>query len=64
MTHEELLALLTRSRMVFERHLFEANDETIRDDVAEICMAIDDALSGEPRVQTKNTGTAQERSAA
>ena len=51
MTHEELLALLTRSRIVFERHLFEADGETIRDDIAEVCIAIDDALSPERRVQ-------------
>jgi hypothetical protein len=66
MTHEELLALLTRSRMVFERHLFEADGETIRDDVAEICIAIDNALSDEPRVQVdlENARTELERSAA
>jgi len=49
MSHEELLALLTR-------------DEPIRDDVAEICMAIDDALPDESRVQVKRVTL--ERSAA
>ena len=66
MSHEELLALLTRSRMVFERYLFEADGEAIRDDVAEICMAIDDVLSDNPRLQTEgeNACNALERSAA
>jgi len=51
MSHEELLALLTRARAVLGHYLFEAEDEPIRDDVAEICMAIDDALPDESRVQ-------------
>ena len=59
MTHDELLALLTKSRMIFERHLFEADGEHIRDDIAEICIAIDDALSPEPRVR-KNSRAALE----
>ena len=45
MSHEALLALLTRSRSVLDRYLFEADGESIRDDVAEICMAIDDVLA-------------------
>ena len=49
MSHEELLALLTRARAVLGHYLFEAEDEPIRDDVAEICMAIDDALPEEER---------------
>ncbi|HET7088649.1 MAG TPA: hypothetical protein VFL17_08375 [Anaerolineae bacterium] len=57
MTHDELLALLTRSRRVLERHLFDG--ETIRDDIAAICIAIDDALSPEPRAQ-KNSRAALE----
>jgi hypothetical protein len=59
MTHDELLALLTRSRTVLERHLFEADGETMRDDIAEICIAIEDALSPEPRAQ-KNSRAALE----
>ena len=53
MSHEELLALLTRARAVLGHYLFEAEDEPIRDDVAEICMAIDDALPDETRVPVK-----------
>jgi hypothetical protein len=49
MTQDELLALLTRSRRVFERHLFDG--ETMRDDIAETCIAIDDVLSREPPVR-------------
>ena len=47
MSHDELLALLARARAVLGRHLFEGEDERIRDDIAEICMAIDDALPDE-----------------
>jgi hypothetical protein len=53
MSRGELLALLTRSRAVHERYLFEADGEAIRDDVAEICMAIDDVLSEGSSVQTE-----------
>jgi hypothetical protein len=53
MSHEELLALLTRARAVLGHYLFTADDEPIRDDVAEICMAIDDALPDETRVAVK-----------
>ncbi|HEY1873574.1 MAG TPA: hypothetical protein VGG67_04130 [Steroidobacteraceae bacterium] len=62
MSHEELLALLTRARAVLDHYLFEAEDEPIRDDVAEICMAIDDALPDESRISVKRVTL--ERSAA
>jgi hypothetical protein len=62
MSHEELLALLTRARAVLGHYLFEAEDEPIRDDVAEICLAIDDALPDESRVPVKRVTL--ERSAA
>jgi hypothetical protein len=66
MSHEELLALLTKSRAVHERYLFEADGESIRDDIAEVCMAIDDVLCSQ--VLTPATGdidrSALERSAA
>jgi hypothetical protein len=62
MSHEELLALLTRARAVLGHYLFEAEDEPIRDDVAEICMAIDDALPDDSRVAVKRVTL--ERSAA
>ncbi|MGN6454151.1 MAG: hypothetical protein ACTHL7_13945 [Steroidobacteraceae bacterium] len=62
MSHDELLALLTRARAVLDHYLFEAEDEPIRDDVAEICMAIDDALPDESRVHLKRVTL--ERSAA
>jgi hypothetical protein len=44
MPHDELVALLTRARLVLERYLFEPSGELARDDVAEVCMAIDAAL--------------------
>ena len=62
MSHDELLALLTRARGVLAHYLFEGEDELMRDDVAEICMAIDDALPDETRVAVKRATL--ERSAA
>ena len=53
MAHQDLLALLTRARAVLERYLFDEAAEAVRDDVAEICMAIDDALPDESRVSVK-----------
>ena len=67
MPHEELLALLKRARAVLDRYMFEADNEMIRDDVAEVCMAIDDALPVEGRVLLKKAEldrSAIERSAA
>jgi hypothetical protein len=52
-THEELLALLGKARKVLEHYLFDESAEAIRDDVAEICMAIDDAFPDEARVAVK-----------
>jgi hypothetical protein len=62
MPHEELIALLQRARIVLERYMFEAGGEAIRDDIAEVCMAIDDALPDETRVPVRKVGL--ERSAA
>jgi hypothetical protein len=62
MSHDELLALLTRARAVLSHYLFEGDDAPVRDDVAEICMAIDDALPDESRVQVRRATL--ERSAA
>lgn len=60
--HDELSELLKRARIVLERYMFEADGEAIRDDVAEVCMAIDDALPDAARVQVKKIEL--ERSAA
>ncbi len=62
MSEDELLALLRRARAVLGHYLFEGEDEPIRDDVAQICMAIDDALPDETRVAVKRVTL--ERSAA
>jgi hypothetical protein len=67
MPYEELLALLKRARAVLDRYMFESEGEMIRDDVAEVCMAIDDALPVEGRVLLKKAEldrSALERSAA
>ena len=53
MQQADLLSLLTRARAVLEHYLFEAEGEAIRDDVAELCIAIDDVLPVEGRVQPK-----------
>ena len=50
MSQAELLALLSRARAVLDRYLFDES-ETMRDDVAQMCMAIDEALPGEGRVE-------------
>ena len=65
MSHEELLALLNKARTVLERYLFD-DSEAMRDDVAQICMAIDDALPSEGRVEVKKTESERvsQRSAA
>jgi len=52
MSHDELLALLSQARSVLERYMFDEG-EMIRDDVAEACMAIDDALPDATRVVVK-----------
>ena len=52
MSHEDLLAVLNKARTVLDRYLFD-DSEAVRDDVAQICMAIDDALPGEGRVEVK-----------
>ncbi|HEY2338891.1 MAG TPA: hypothetical protein VGH75_00010 [Steroidobacteraceae bacterium] len=62
MSHDELLVLLTRARAVLGHYLFDGEDEPVRDDIAEICMAIDDALPDEHRVPVKRVTL--ERSAA
>ena len=42
MTTGEYVALLSEARLVLERYLFDGVD--LRDDVAEVCAKIDDAL--------------------
>jgi hypothetical protein len=49
---DELVALLARSRNVLEHYLVD-EDERMRDDVAELCMAIDNALPEPGRVTIK-----------
>ena len=43
MTYDEAIALLRQARSVLERHMFE-EDGHCWDDIAEICMTIDDQL--------------------
>ena len=57
---DELLVLLKRARTVLDRHMFDS-DEAMRDDVAEICMAIDDALPEAGRVSIKKTSLELDR---
>jgi hypothetical protein len=54
MPYDELVALLKRARTVLDRHMFEEDGEAILDDVAELCMVIDDALlPDETRVRVR-----------
>lgn len=62
MSHDDLIALLAKARTVLERYMFQPDGEAIRDDVAEVCMSIDDTLPGEEREQIPRTEL--ERSAA
>jgi hypothetical protein len=62
MPEQDLVSLLLRARTVLERFLWERDGERIRDDVAEVCMAIDDALP-EPEMVPARTAEL-ERSAA
>ncbi len=55
MSHDELLPLLMRARQVLERYLLDEQGEVMRDDVAQVCMAIDDALPDKSRVCIKTT---------
>jgi hypothetical protein len=52
MTSGELIALLKESRTVMERYMFDGVD--LRDDIAEVCAKIDDAIptpeTHEPKV--------------
>ena len=65
MSQAELLALLSRARAVLDRYLFDES-ETMRDDIAQICMAIDEALPGEGQVEVKKAALERlsQRSAA
>jgi hypothetical protein len=65
MSPAELLTLLTKARAVLDRYLFD-DEEMLRDDVAAVCTAIDDALPDETRVLVKKVEleTAVRRSAA
>jgi hypothetical protein len=54
MTNDELLALLRQARAVLDRYMLDA-DDAMRDDVAEVCVAIDDALPDASRIPIKRT---------
>ena len=53
MTDKDMLALLTRARTVLDHYLFDEATEAVRDDVAQVCMAIDDALPDESRLSVR-----------
>ena len=47
MTHDDYAQLLRSARSVLERHMFDG--DSVRDDVTEICMKIDDASPVHPK---------------
>jgi len=63
MPNDELLALLNKARAVLDRYMFD-DDQLLRDDVADICMKIDDALPQEGRVEYRKVALELDRSAA
>jgi hypothetical protein len=63
MPNDELLALLKKARAVLDRYMFD-DDQILRDDVADICMKIDDALPQEGRVEYRKVALELDRSAA
>ena len=63
MPNDELLALLKKARAVLDRYMFD-DDQLLRDDVADICMKIDDALPQEGRVEYRKVALELDRSAA
>ena len=50
---DEMVALLARSRRMLDLYLLDETTGTMRDDVAHLCMAIDDALPDTDRVTIK-----------
>lgn len=60
MPNEDLVALLNQSRIVLDRYLFQ-DDGTLRDDVAAVCMAIDDALPSGQRLERTQAAEASLR---
>jgi len=63
MPNDELLALLKKARAVLDRYMFD-DGQLLRDDVADICMKIDDALPQEGRVEYRKVALELDRSAA
>jgi hypothetical protein len=55
MTDKDMLALLTRARTVLDHYLFDEATEGVRDDVVQVCMAIDDALPDESRLSVRRS---------
>jgi hypothetical protein len=58
MSHDDLIALKART---LHRYMFEAGGKQTRDDVAEVCVAIDDALPSEKRVHIRKTELDRDR---
>lgn len=62
MTYDDAIALLTQARAVLERHMFE-EDGHCWDDIAEICMKIDDELPPATMKTLLTTARAGDRAA-
>ena len=62
MTYDEAISLLKDARSVLERHMFDENGHCW-DDIAEICMKIDDNLPSATVQEVLPTARADDRAA-
>ena len=62
MTQDDYAQLLRSARSVLERYMFDG--EAVRDDVAEICMKLDDVLAEEPIVEEETIEIELEKAVA
>ncbi|HEY3784932.1 MAG TPA: hypothetical protein VGL55_06615 [Steroidobacteraceae bacterium] len=61
MTTADYLALLGQARQVLESYLLDGDE--MRDDIAEVCQKIDDALPADMRAQAPRMARRIERAA-
>jgi hypothetical protein len=62
MTQDDYARLLRSARSVLERYMFDG--VAVRDDVAEICMKLDDVLATQPSLGEETIGIELEKAVA